>query len=133
MNTNEPHPALDTEPEEISHLTLVLPEHLSKEETLAGLAKAIGEVRTTLARRARRAQQLLEEFALEGDQLNQARHRGRMEAVTEAVDFIDEEITAAFDLFDQVEAQSPSPHDHADEQAGPPSADGTEPEETSRQ
>lgn len=133
MNTTEPHSALDTEPQEVSRLTLVLPEHLSKDATLAGLAKAIGEVRTTLARRARRAQQLLEDFAAAGDQLNQARHHGRMEAVTEAVDFIDEEITTAFNLFDQLEAQAPPPHEHAGGQVEPATEGQTELEGTSRQ
>lgn len=104
MSTSE-HPALNTDYDSPPALTLVLPEGLGKDEVLAGLAQAIGQARARLARRALRYHQYVVEHAARGDQLHQAGCRGQVIASSEAVAYIDESIVAAFDLWNQYDAQ----------------------------
>lgn len=101
-----PHPALITSYDSTPTLTLVLPPHLGKDEVLAGLARAIGQTRAGLARRARQFQHHVEEYAAAGDQLRQALCRGQVLASSDAASHLDEDIVEAFDLWPQYEAQT---------------------------
>jgi hypothetical protein len=99
------HPALITDHDSPPTLTLVLPPSLAKDQVLAGLATAIGQVRADLAARAQLFQHRVEQNAAAGNQLAQALCRGQVIAGEHAAATIDEAIVCAFGLWDQYEAQ----------------------------
>ncbi|SEG48382.1 hypothetical protein SAMN04489712_105472 [Thermomonospora echinospora] len=80
-------------------LVLVLPKDLNESETLTDLAEAIGQFRKILTDRVdhlTRASQ-----RLQGGKADLADLRGQLDAYTEAVAHLDEEIITRFDLWDQ--------------------------------
>ena len=108
------HPVLDDEHDDLPHLRLVLPGHLDKDETLAGLAEAIGQVRTGLAIRAWLCRQLEEDCAGGGGRWGKAEFRGQALGAEHAAAEIDEAIVAVFGLWNQYAAQAGGqPESHA--------------------
>ena len=99
------HPALIVEHDGLPSLTLVLPASLGNDQALHGLARAIGQVRTDLADRARLLQRRAGECAASGDLLGQALCRGQLLASEHAASAIDEGIVGAFGLWDQYERE----------------------------
>lgn len=104
MNSGQ-HPALITDHDSLPTLTLVLPPDLDRDDILIGLAAAIAQVRLDLATRIRQFQHRVEECATAGDELRQALCRGQVLGSEHAAAAIDETIIAAFDLWNQYEAQ----------------------------
>jgi hypothetical protein len=102
---NAEHPALITDHDSPPALTLILPPGLDKDQVLAGLAAAISQVRAEVAARAQLFQRRAEQSAAGGDQLSQALCRGQVIGGEHAAATIDEAIVAAFDLWEQYEAQ----------------------------
>lgn len=100
MNPDQ-HPALATDRDPPQTLTLILPTRLSKDQTLARLVQAIGQVRSDIADRAELLHQQAEQAAARGDTLNQALCHGQVIAGDHAAAAIDEEIVGLFDLWDQ--------------------------------
>jgi len=99
------HPIVSAEHDDIPSLRLVLPGHLGRDETLAGLAGAIGEVRTGLAIRAWLCRQLEEDSTESGDRSAEALCRGQALGAEHAAAQIDEAIVAVFGLWGQYTAQ----------------------------
>jgi len=100
------HPIVNAEHDDVPSLRLVLPGHLGRDETLAGLAGAIGEVRTGLAIRAWLCRQLEEDCAASGDVPARALCRGQALGAEHAAAQIDEAIIAVFGLWGQYIAQA---------------------------
>jgi len=100
-----PHPALDTDHDDLPTLTLVLPPGLGQDDILSGLAAAIAQVRRDVAARIRRFQQRMHKCAAVGDELGLALCRGQVLGGEHAAAAIDEAIVAVFDLWRQYEAQ----------------------------
>jgi hypothetical protein len=100
MNGDQ-HPALSTDHDTLPTLTLVLPPGLGKDQILASLAEAIGQVRTDVAARAHLFQRRGQEYAARGDQLEQALCRGQALGGEHAAATLDEAIIGVFDLWDQ--------------------------------
>jgi hypothetical protein len=126
--TTDQHPALIVDTGTLPTLTLVLPEDLGRDEVLQGLVQAIGQVRDDLAKRMTRFQQLVQTHHADGDEVRLALCRGQVLSSEHAASSIDESIIGVFDLWDQYEAQDPSPGHETAEDAEPrePSAEGTE-------
>jgi hypothetical protein len=118
------HPALADEHDDLPTLTLVLPAHLDADQTLHGLAQAIGQTRAALARRAREFQRLEAGYAATGDQLHRALSRGQALGSQHATAALDEAIIETFNLWDQYRTHGSAQHDNgtADPAPGPPPA-----------
>jgi predicted transcriptional regulator len=101
---SEHHCVLSAEPGDLPALTLVLPGDLGKDGTLTGLIEVIGQVRSTLSRRAGQSGCRVEQCAASGDQLGQALCRGQLLANWSAIATIDGAITEVFDLWPQYES-----------------------------
>jgi hypothetical protein len=100
MNADQ-HPALSADPGDPPSLTLVLPAGLGTDQTLKGLAQAIGKARTDLAARAWRFRRLERDCAASGDQIRQALCRGQVRGAEHAAALIDEAVIEVFGLWDQ--------------------------------
>jgi hypothetical protein len=126
MNADE-HSALRTERMDLYSLTLTLPGHLEHDRVLQGLALAIGQVRTGLARRTQLFRDLQDNCEVRHDQLRQALCRGQALASEQAASAIDEAIVEVFDLWGQYDAQLPDPVREAerpDEECRPSADEG---------
>jgi hypothetical protein len=106
MNAQQP-PAADGDHVEPYALTLVLPEHLDRDQMLRGLVEAIGQIRVALANRTCLFRNWEDRWAAHGDQIRQSLCHGESLATEDAVLIIDEAIIEAFGLWEQFEAQMP--------------------------
>lgn len=104
MNADE-HPALSAGDDGLPSLTLVLPEHLERDQVLLGLVTAITEVRFGLAARSQLFRDLENNCAARGDQPRRALCRGQALGGARAAAAIDEAIVEVFGLWDQYDDQ----------------------------
>jgi hypothetical protein len=119
-NVTGQHPAQANEHDDLPTLTLALPAHLDADQTLRGLAQAIGQTRAALARRARQFQRLEASYAASGDQLHRALSRGQALGSQHAAAAIDEAVIETFSLWDQYPTHEPEPHDNTRADPAPP-------------
>lgn len=107
MSTDQ-HPALNAGHDDLPRLTLLLPRRLDKDQTLTGLAEAIGQARTMLAERARLFREMEENCAFH-ELLRRELFRGQALAGEHAAATIDEAIIGVFGLWDQYTVFDPWP------------------------
>jgi hypothetical protein len=105
--TDTNHPALAADDEVTPALTLVLPGDAG--QVLKGLAEAVLQTRTDLSRWAAFCRRTREECAAVGDQAGYAVARGQIIAAAYAIAHLDENIIAAFGLWDQEDVRLPVP------------------------
>jgi hypothetical protein len=126
MNADE-HPALGSGDDELPSLTLVLPEHLGRDEVLQGLVMTITQVRFGLAARIQLFWDLASNCADRGDESRRALCRGQALGGARAAAAIDEAIVEVFGLWDQYDEQLlglARDSDQPDTTPRPPAGDG---------